>query len=299
MAFRLEKKESASAGIRRIAREEIDDAIDLAEDRTADSAETVHELRKKFKKIRAVVRLVREPLGDRVFRRENEVLRDLGRKLSPARDAAVRVSALENLQARRGSGLSRADVTPLQRRLVARHRIAVARVRTPASMSGIAGELRDLRRRVRAWPLDEPGFACMEAGLRRAYRKGKRGASEAYESRTDDAFHEWRKRAKDLRYHVEILGPAWHEPMRSLEKELHELTDRLGDDHDLADLRRTLASARAPTKDRKLVALVIDRIARRRSELQAKARPIGARVYAEKPKDFSARIESYWDAWRS
>ena len=297
MGFRLKKRESASAGIRRIAREEIDDAIELLEDRNGDLAETVHELRKRLKRIRAVVRLVREELGEDVYHRENGVLRELGRKLSPARDAAVRVTALERL--REKDGLSRKDVAPLKKRLVIRHRAAVRRVRRAPTLDAIGRALRDLRRRARAWPLAKPGFACLEPGLRRSYRDGKRSEVDAYTTQTDRAFHEWRKRAKDLRYHVELLGPAWPELMKDVERELHDLTDRLGDDHDLADLRRSLVNSPNLTKRVVGVNRVIDRIGRRRSELQAGARPIGSRLYAEKPKEFSARIESYWEAWRS
>jgi CHAD domain-containing protein len=162
--------------------------------------------------------------------------------------------------------------------------------------SAFRRELGALRRRVRAWPLVNPGFGCLEPGLRRAYRDGKRSEAEAYAARTDEAFHEWRKRAKDLRYHVQLLGPAWSKPLEDLEKELHDLTDRLGDDHDLADLRQTL---RRPRRQTGHVGRVIDRIGHRRSELQADASPLGARIYAEKPRRFSKRIESYWDVWRA
>ena len=54
---------------------------------------------------------------------------------------------------------------------------------------------------------------------------------------------QWRKRAKDLRYHVELLEPIWPEIMKDLEKILHTLTDHLGDDHDFADLRSTLTTS--------------------------------------------------------
>jgi CHAD domain-containing protein len=300
MAFRLKKNEGASAGVRRIAREAIDEAIEVLEDRKAEPAETVHELRKQLKKIRAIIRLVRDELGEKVYRRENRALRDLGRRLSAARDAAVRVSALDLLREKKDGGRLAADeVAPIRKRLAARRREAVRRVRRSAALPAIERELRNLRRRVRAWPLGKAGFSCLEPGLRRAYRDGRRAEVEAYAARTDEAFHEWRKRAKDLRYHVALLEPAWPDVMKDVEQALHDLTDRLGDDHDLADLRRVLNGSSALTKGSDGVARVFDRIAHRRSVLQADARPIAARIYSEKPKAFSARIAAYWDAWRS
>jgi predicted GTPase len=87
--------------------------------------------------------------------------------------------------------------------------------------------------------------------------------------------------------------------MKDVEKTLHDLTDHLGDDHDFADLRRVLTTSPKLTEGADGVATVIELIDRRRSELQASARPIGARIYSEKPRAFASRIESYWNAWRS
>src|SRR4030095_12488027 len=98
---------------------------ELLDNHSENPPETVHELRKRLKKMRAVLRLVRDELGEEVFDRENGVLRDLGRKLSPARDATVRVSALDLLRKEKGRGLSSRDFSPLRKRLVARRHAAV------------------------------------------------------------------------------------------------------------------------------------------------------------------------------
>jgi len=41
--------------------------------------------------------------------------------------------------------------------------------------------------------------------------------------------------------------------------------------------------------------LLIDQ---RRNQLQAKAAAPGARIYAEKPKAFTNRMQTNWEAWR-
>ena len=298
MGFKLRKSEGTGAGARRIAREEIDEALDLLKDRKAKPDETVHELRKHFKKIRAVVRLVEDELGDQIASRDNKALRDLGRRLASARDASVRVSALKRLRETYGKDFP-AGLSPIEKRLAGRYRAALGRLRRRPGLAVIRRELDELRKRVRAWPLRREGFACLEPGLRRVYRRGRKDEALAYASRTDEALHEWRKRAKDLRYHVDLLEPVWPEAMKDFEKALHELTDRLGDDHDFGDLRRALTSSPRLTAGAADVTTLIELIDRRRSELQSAARPLGARIYSEKPKAFTRRIESYWDAWRS
>jgi hypothetical protein len=69
--------------------------------------------------------------------------------------------------------------------------------------------------------------------------------------------------------------------MRALADEAHELSDRLGDDHDLAVLLEWGAEPLEPL------------IATRRRELQEEAFAYGPRLYSDKPKAFVRRIE-HW-----
>src|SRR5207249_4922754 len=59
--------------------------------------ESIHSARKRFKKIRAALRLVRDDLGDDVYRRENHCFRDAAQPLTQIRDATVLRDALDKL----------------------------------------------------------------------------------------------------------------------------------------------------------------------------------------------------------
>ena len=290
MGFRLRKNESAAAGLRRIAEEEIDGAVELLERARRNPEESVHELRKQFKKIRSVVRLARDELGEKVFARENATLRKLGRRLSPARDASVRAATAKKLKKL---------PSPIEKHLLAKRRSALARLRRGSAFDAIARELEDMKTRVGSWPIRKDGFAALEPGLRRSYRQGRKAEAEAYAARTDETFHEWRKRAKDLRYHVELLEKVWPDTLGDLGQTLHDLTDRLGDDHDLGELRRTLRSSKPLTSSVPGMPSLVKRIDARRDKLQRAARPLGDRIYSEKARAFTRRIESYWETWRS
>src|SRR5919106_3312410 len=100
-AYRLRRKESPIAGIRRVGEGRADDALDQLHDgveRNPDAA--VHEARKDLKKLRSVLRLVRHEVGDDLYRRENARFRDAGRALSGARDAQVKLETLAALRER-------------------------------------------------------------------------------------------------------------------------------------------------------------------------------------------------------
>ena len=83
-SFRLDPAEPVPDEVRRVARGRIDHALDELRGR-ADSTreEAVHEARKDMKKLRALLRLVRGELGDRVYARRERLLPRHRRASSP------------------------------------------------------------------------------------------------------------------------------------------------------------------------------------------------------------------------
>ncbi len=90
------------------------------------------------------------------------------------------------------------------------------------------------------WPLERDGFDLLRPGLRRAYARARKTFRSARKKRSDEALHEWRKRSKDLWYALRIVRRAWPAVLGATADEAHELSDRLGDDHDLAVLNADL-----------------------------------------------------------
>ena len=190
----------------------------------------MHDARKDMKKLRALLRLVRGEIGEEVFRREADTFRDAAAELSGLRDADVMLATVADLEERYA-----ADVGPVRQALEA-HRIRTTGGGRERAAQAAAEMLTQARERVAGWPLESDGFEVFEDGLRRTYRRGRRSWRAALEEPSTENLHEWRKRVKDLWYHCSILEESWKPVMRALADEAHELSDRLGDDHDLAVL---------------------------------------------------------------
>jgi CHAD domain-containing protein len=286
MAYRLGKRESVPDGIRRIAREAIDEASTRLQGGGTREAR-VHETRKLFKRIRALLRLVREPIGEPVFLRDDALVRALGRRLGPARDASVLVRTFALLK--KGSGRRfPAGLAGFEKDIRARRDEAFVRLEKDRTFRRVADALSPLRLRVGGWPLPDGGFDTLERGLTRAFRKGRKLRVSALDSRRDDDLHEWRKRAKELRYDVELFEEARPGPLKAFEKTLGKLTDALGDDHDLAALADALREGSKGDPRAEVLALVEER----RARLQKKARKAGADAYAAKPRKFRRRMKA-------
>ena len=296
MPYRLDSRESVQQGLRRCAREQLDRAIEeLTENVRADPVDAVHSARKALKKERSLLRLFRGALDSGERRRENDALRDAGRQLSAARDAEVIVQAVDGLSERFAGRVPKPTFDAIQTRFEAERDPARARLLEFGLTTEVAGKLGAIRSRTDEWHLRHDGWRAIEPGLVRSYRRG-RGALEHV--RTDasvDGLHDWRKRTKDLWYHLRFLSPISPGIVRGQAKDAHQLADALGDDHDLAVLREQL--------DRAGGELAVDLepmfelIGHRREQLQQQAVLIGERLYAEKPKAFGRRMHRYWRAW--
>ena len=283
-AYRLNEDEPLPQGIRAVARGRIDHAIDELRGKTDSTPEeAVHEARKDMKKLRALLRLARGELGKETFSRENACFRDAARELAGTRDSDVMLETLGALELPPGVGFDLRKAIEVERR----QNGAGERVRAARDAVAI---LKEARKRVDDWPLQRNSFDALAGGVDRAYRRGRRALKSARREPSVEALHEWRKRVKDLWYHHTLLRALWPPVMAAIGDEAHELSDRLGDDHDLAVLAGWVSENAQAGPD------LFEAVERRRAKLQAEAFALGARVYAEKPRAFVGRLGRLWDA---
>jgi len=284
--YRLRAGEDLGAEVRRVARTRAEHALAALRDELADEPiEAVHTARKDLKKMRSLLRLVREALGDEAYDCENDALREAANMLGGARDADVMLETLDALDTRFPK--LTAATGPLRESIGSGRPADVSRRAEEA-----AGIIADVASRIGAWPLEKPA-AAVGAGLARAYRRGRERSAEARAEPTDDHMHEWRKRGKDLWYQLRLLEDAWPAVLDALAGEVHALTDRLGDHHDLAVLADR---ARADLPEGEPLATFVAAIERRQTEHEAAAFALGERIYAEKPKAFAKRMRAVREA---
>ncbi len=276
--------------------EQIDKALDHLRPTVRNKDEAIHDARVCIKKTRALLRLARHLLGNKVYKSENTAYRDAGRKLSKVRDSAALVEIVDKLTEHFADQLSTNAFADVRGPLLRSKRQRQADKKR--AMAEAAKSLRAARRRVEEWPATHNGGGLCE-GLRRVFKEGRAGFVTASEQPSIENLHEWRKQVKHYLYQTHVLKRLWPNVMEEVEDELDTLGGYLSDDHDLAILReRVLKQSKRPDDGAEIEALVA-LIDQRRGELQVKAKLLGARVYAEKPGAFFGRTQQYWQAWRS
>jgi CHAD domain-containing protein len=298
MGYKFTTGETAANGIRRIACEQIDKAIAEVEDEELDVHETIHQVRKRCKKLRGLVRLVR-PHMEKVYQEENAWYRDCSKNLSRFRDAQALIESFDELLQHFPPTVKVEDLSQLRRELVTRReKIIAENADVKDRLNAFLDKMRQGRERIDAWPLKKEDFDLLEKGLVKTYRRGRKAMQRAYEQLTVEAFHEWRKRVKYHWYHARLLQNAWPNLFSKYCEELKQLSDYLGDDHDLAVLRRTLQGNPEQYGSREMLQVFIGLLERRQTELRLRARPLGGRIYVEKPTIHGKRLRGYWNAWQ-
>jgi CHAD domain-containing protein len=293
-AFRLAADETVPDGVRRIARGQIEMAIAFLTE-GGDREAAVHETRKSLKRVRALLRLSRGTLDPDTYRVENGRFRDIGRDLGVARDSRVMVETFDAVSDRFSAELPAEHYERLRSRLVAEHNEAQSQLDDEVLLTSAVSRLETAWARVPAWTLEHEDFPALAPGLRRLYRRGRRAADDARRDPSTENRHELRKRAKDLWYATQILRGAGTSRLRRIRRGAHELSDLLGEDHDLALLRgKVVEGGRELPEPADQVALV-GVIDRRRDQLERKALRRAKRLYDPKPRAFVRAIEKRWD----
>ncbi|MCK8516356.1 CHAD domain-containing protein [Methylonatrum kenyense] len=300
MAYQIKQGEKLGQSLWRLVKERLDGAAEALGGVSATELTGIHEARKRFKEIRAVLRLGRGVLGEQ-FGVENRWYRDRGRELSRDRDAQALTEIWEAVLPDLEPALvGNAVIGKLSDRLC-RRRDAIASGDGGAASraTAVLEQLPMAYSRVPHWPRPAGGFALIKPGLARTYEQGREARRTATESNTDAAVHEWRKRVKDLWYQSLLLRRIWPRELRVRAESLKQLSDLLGKDHDLAVLRGILATERDLVPDPEILGALTKALARRQAAFRGEAATAGALLYAETRKAYTRRIRRYWKVWRT
>jgi len=295
VGYRITLDEPLDAEVRRVASEQVRRALeDLADTRPARG---VHETRKRLKMLRALARLVRRQLGTRIAARENERLRDAGRRLSEIRDGDVLVSTLDGLRSHLRRRAGEALIAETRKTLVHQRAWLRATHIAPSVELG-RSTLQAFRASIHGWTLDGLSLDDLALGVARSYGRGRRAFDAARRQTDDETLHEWRKRGKDLWYHLRLVRDAWPGVTDGWIDEAHRLSGLLGDDHDLAVLAGVIESASGEPSGKRLdPAPLRTAILARRAQIREEAMLLGLRMFAEKRRVFRDRLSEYMDAW--
>ena len=286
MAYRFKFREATSKGFRRIAREQIELALqELAAEPV--SPQGVHNVRKALKRLKALLVTVAPVIDKKELRKRLAGLRDVGRLLSPQRDATVSLAAAQSL----AEHCTADDADHINTVIGHVHHVAgeMSKSLDPAIAADTRARLTEEGKKLAKLRLKGRGFELLAEGVEVSYRSGRRAFKPAYKNPSEQAFHALRKSVQVHWRQMSLLTNAWPAVFEARVTEARELSQILGDDHDIAIMSKFLVDL--ADADQAKASHICDE---RQRALREAARFRVARLFAERPKAFKTRISEYW-----
>ena len=270
--------------MRRIGAEQLERAI-ASVDADGDLEPRVHDIRKRMKKLRGLIRLVRPAFPD--YEMENAHLRDTARSISGLRDAQVLGRTLDDLLDNHEEPLDPEAFAEFRGRIDE----AASEEAGNVDLVPVREALVHARERVDTWTLRDTGWDAVAGGLTKTYKRARKRQSAT----SDEGLHDWRKRLKYHWYHIRLLHDIWQEQMEAREAAADKITDDMGLYQNLVVLEAEVDKSPLSEEAARVLRGLIEA---RKAEKLADARGVADRLLADKPKVLVARWGKLWTAWR-
>jgi len=283
--WRQRAGETLASALRRILIDEITSARAVIGDPDLPRSEAIHLTRRCLKRVRSLWDVF-DPLPGANRDGRIRQVRDTARLLAAARDADVMAAEARRLHER-----AEGRTVVATERFLARceERARHAHLTTPP-FDLVAARLRACEADARSLPTVFEGGRLLADSLVGIYRRGRRDWREIEDGAGGETLHDWRKRVKH-RHHLSAMVPvATSVTSRSIQADLGQLGEFLGEEHDLAVMKGRieddpdLLSAEDGRDD------LLDLIARRRRKLTKIALELGADLYALRTRSFENEL---------
>ena len=284
-SFALKPGKSIRRQLKRIVRKQLDRASErLLHDGRDD--DDVHESRKSVKKVEALAKLL-DQMGSPPPRKKIQRLRTARRVLSRLRDADASIETFNRLQSRFAERIPEHTARVIRTRLTRQKTTITRRAHAGTGSLARSGKaLQELRRSAKKWVASSIDLSEFPQVLGRSFREGRKAMKRAQlRGRTPD-FHNWRKRVKNLWYQLRLAERLVVGLTTQIE-EFRELETALGEEHNLAVLRRKLSRERGLRKLNSQVDSLAAMSTALQEELRRSAVVLGMRLFKMSPKEFA------------
>lgn len=256
-----------------------------------DPSTAIHDLRVALKRWQALLRLLKDPVGDESVTLRHEV-RLLAREFGRSRDAQTALDALADIAKPREAEtppLSKRTETTLTRRLQEARAASEAAQLHAEALQRLHDGLARASVCVTNWPLESISFDDIVTALAQSYRRARRRLPRKWEDADPEDIHDFRKAVVTFRYQLDLIAPLWPKVWHAFIDEVQKVRLQLGRSNDLVALG-LLTQPRQPLAHWR--SRLTPPIESRRQFHLDRARSLAGRVFAESPRSFRKRIEA-------
>ncbi len=295
MAYRVKIGARLDKDIRRLLGAQTGRAIGYLSGVMDQGGSSIHATRKALKRSRSILRLVKPGLTGKTFALHDRAFRDIARLLSHDRDREVMCDTLRLLAAK-SAGDQKAALLAALDELNAINLNGVAHLTTEDNIARAITLLQDQDRAIHRLRIKKARIVTLAEGFADTYAEGRKGLKAAYRINDDEAFHTFRKSLQHHWRHCQLLVPAWPDLINVRISAARDLSQLLGNDHDLSLVITHFKTPSGSTLDADIRAGIIAAAKAEQAQLRAEVKPLAHRLYALTPGDMERLIVDLWPA---
>jgi CHAD domain-containing protein len=286
----LTENETFESGFHRISDSLISNILEYAKSSDSDPATAIHEIRKKLKMLRALLKMLRYTGDQKMFEQANLLLRDLGRLMSEIRDAHVRNITLTEIEI--NNGLK--NFERIVQEIIETNTLQVKHLEEVYFV-----KFNVFNRLISKLETSDHIFNFLNScsfdrvkileGYSKTYEDGFNSFFTAFVYPSSELLHEWRKRLKDLNSQSIYLGT--HLPDMGINlSEMDMLSDILGEDHDYWMLSDWITEQSWSDINLPAIHKFVEKIEEKRAKLQRSAEYYGKNIYSIEPANYRTKL---------
>ncbi|WP_337267280.1 CHAD domain-containing protein [Oryzifoliimicrobium ureilyticus] len=296
MSFRIRPDKDFTEEFKGVACEQLDAAIEQLQRKPDGLHAAVHNMRKRLKRVRSLIRLTEKVAPDAASN-ENARFRDLAKSLSLVRDATALIGTVEKLQEQAKMEDAQAALSRVKDQLIKRRDHLAQTVSDVDSLSRTITQLQQGRDTLAC--LNFPSSSRKNARMlakswRRTTKKAQKALLGCHQLSSDDDFHRLRKRTYDYRLFHLLLRDVWPSAMKAKYDVAKGLVERLGFVNDLAVLSTLLDEEPHLVSSNGDVSFLLDAIITARQENRQTALKDADRLFSDDADEEAERIELLW-----
>ncbi len=176
----------------------------IAEQSEKDIVNATHQARKTLKSYRAFIKLMRTCLQTEDWKSANYLLRDLGKEFSEMRDAHVRGMLLSELNKNLKSRILQKFIEENRNQTEKIEKVLLSQ---PNQFNELSRQIRESAILNKLFKQTLIRKKCIIESFSITFLKSYEAFTGSQQIKTEEAFHEWRKRLKDLLNQIKLFRP--------------------------------------------------------------------------------------------
>ncbi len=291
----LHKNEVLSEGIMRILMERTDAILFHCSPAPGDIHTSIHEIRRNIKKIRAVLRLIRDEAGYGFYYRENRFYRDQGRLLSEIRSIEILNHSLNLVNRNFKTGIPREEVNHIAAEIAERRNdIIINTIEKQKILQHISSEVSVNRERLKTFKLEKNDFSGIKPGITRIHKHCRNYLKICTKNLQITKLHDFRKKIKYLLYQLQMIYFVFPSLLKVYISSLDTIADNLGIYRDLYELRNFIISTGHQQENGKSINKLLNEIENLKSKHLLKAMGKSDLLLSVRTGAFINQIEKYF-----